>query len=641
MNIIDIPFRSRSLLSDFSCKDGEICFAEGLSVITSSSESASDGTTSAVPPEFELNYKPEIPSPPNIEFSLVRSSLPGWNIIADAYPSKTVSNPNPTMESWTDLAGGLLAEFIEDAKSSNLFVAPFLILAVWKMSDSTLISPTVPVLLIPNSKAPIVAAPSADTDDSELELRIAAAVCSPCIRISLPEELRSMGSKISSLEIMVSKPLDLYDYAKSLVPVRQLSSLSFCHSLDPTSGVAAERRICNETFPLGWQPRGKSTDITGLNTFYTISSIPFSKLVAFEGFSQVSFNTGTPDDIYDRPGYHPSYSGCRISSAVGALNFKGRKLLWGPEITIPPFADISQSSAYSTEDRPPRWIFHPDPDAKEFQYTSQSGKRNSLPLVAHPSLKGAYYFSGLAEEPVAAAVNTIETGSRKVLLTSYIWLSQKREYPVFDDSSLLDAECGAIIALCRAFRSSALAATVYPTIYLFTDSGVYLFKQNGNDIFSEAGLITTYRLKDATALSIQPKGILFLSIDGETVKIEGTSVKTLGSSGVLGSSGEISLAGRADLPAVLVTRPIKINGAGKFKLLRTLRLRGDFKPAECDLSVYGSRDMIHWYPLGHRTAGNTVCCIAGRSRFFRVEIKMRPTENFNLQGLTVSVPSTK
>lgn len=281
MKNYEIPFQSISALSDFSCPDGEI------------------GHTSLV---INDNASQPLP-PPDIEFALVRTTLKGWHIHPDNYPSKTLSASEPSMEYWSLLGAQLLRQFTAEADQQGLFVAPFYVLAAWKSYQGEFLASSEPFLLIPNSDIPLVST-EGDINAAELELRIAAAVCSLYFRLKAPEYLRDWVGKIKSLQILVSSPLHIYNASKAFLPSRRVTTDNFCRSLDIASGEIADRRICTETLSLAWKGiREGSIPGLEINEFYpnesrqyfSVCEIPLSEVDLYDSWKQcaVSQTTGS------------------------------------------------------------------------------------------------------------------------------------------------------------------------------------------------------------------------------------------------------------------------------------------------------------------------------------------------------------
>ena len=256
----DIPFLTRSAASDFSCKDGEI----------------------------QTGFN--IPMVPDISFALVRDTLKGWHLHPDIFPAKTLVASDPSMEYWTNLGAQFLSAFQSEAQQQKLFVAPFLVMAVWKTTDGFYLSPTQPFLMIPNSEVPLVAT-DGDISKSELEFKIAGAVCSLYLKMKAPETLRDWVGKISSLEILVSEPLHNYNALISFLPQRRISGDARCRCLDLDSGIISERRISTDIFALAWKANvygdlpsvdGSLTELRKKLRFHNFTSIPLSEVDLFE-----------------------------------------------------------------------------------------------------------------------------------------------------------------------------------------------------------------------------------------------------------------------------------------------------------------------------------------------------------------------
>lgn len=273
----DIPFRTRSNEGDFNCRDGEILSAKGVSI--QNDGIAIDSAAYNKEGDYDESENHEPPAP-EISFTLVRDILPGWNIHPDVYPSKTVAATDPSMDYWTGMAAQVLALFKNEAEYDSLFVAPFYAMAAWKTPEGHYLSPSVPVLLTPNSEVPVVTA-TGDLGASELQIKIAGAVCSIRIKTVAPEVLRDWVGKISSLEILVSEPLSTYDSFRSFVPQRSGETSAWCECLDLETGEIAKRRICMETLSPLWKAieNKKDPDLNKSSLkFFTYASIPLREV---------------------------------------------------------------------------------------------------------------------------------------------------------------------------------------------------------------------------------------------------------------------------------------------------------------------------------------------------------------------------
>lgn len=637
--ILDIPFLSRSSDSDFCCRDGEIDSFEGCTITDDSFPAASSGDSSSENSglfRYQKNFIPEIPPVPEISFVLKRAHLSGWHVSPDAYPSKTLSSASSPTEDSGNAAREVLSEFNNDAARSNLFTSPFFAIAAWRLANRMLVSPSSPVFLIPNSSSPLVVV-SSSPDSVVTEFKVIASLGKLLWKISLPESLREWAGKIHSLEIMVSAPLPLYDPDKAFIYERRISCDSFSQFLDSSMQKSAETAVCDETFGDAWKPVPVSSadyqEIVSRHSFFTVASLSFEKILTADSFSEVESNHGNLHDVYRSVPYLPSYAMLSLKKSRGAVAYRDKKILWGLEMQSPDFVSFDRATAVRADDTSARWIFHPDPACREYQWRDSSGILRKVPLRPHPYLYGAYYWAGLsAALPAALPADNVVARNEK-FETGKIWFSHTSEPPVFNDAGLQDLHCGEIIAVCRAFRSSGLVATVSPTLYIFTGLGLFLFKESASGIFTDAGLIAGYILNSPESLQILPQGIRFTTVAGECVMVSGTSVKAFSTSSSASSSPEKVILRLTGNQFRFISRPLKLSSAGDFKCVKRVFLRGYFEPSEISVTVSGSRDMRSWIVIGRRSGGATVVMNKFRCRFFRIEVE--GSSSGSLHGLTL------
>lgn len=323
-NFFDIPFRLPSSESDFSCKDGEIVEASNLLV--------GDEDVSGI---LSPDHSSDTPPVPLVDFALVRDILKGWHMMADDFPAKTLNASTPSMEYWNQMAAQLLTQFKTDASRQHLFVAPFYALAAWKMADGRYLSISTPSLLIPNSDVPLVAT-FEEISAMEIEMRIAAAVCSLYFKMKAPEQLRQWVGKILSLEIFVSSPLHNYDTYNSLLPFRRATTLSYCRQLDLSSGDISDVRVCNVTLPQAWRANIKGIGEEDLNdagivsenslyelTFYPFATLPLSRIDIADKWGKAG-QSGIGDHLYS--GIMKGISFKELVSSVQSTNTSSKPI---------------------------------------------------------------------------------------------------------------------------------------------------------------------------------------------------------------------------------------------------------------------------------------------------------------------------
>lgn len=295
-NFFDIPFRSRSLDSDFICRDGEIASLSGVSLYDTSGRRIEATDT----PGAEVSS--QVFPVPEVTFALSRTTLPGWHVHPDVFPAKHVPATDPSMDYWTKMGAQLLALFKSEAENQNLFVAPFFVSAVWKTASGNYAGASEPVVLVPNSEVPLVAV-SGNLSAQELEMRIAGAICRLKMKMRAGEELRDYVGTISSLEIFVSTPLQSYDTFHSFVPQRNVTSRSWCECLNETTLEIERQKICDVTLEMAWRGiqtgmlpdslyPGKADPLLLSEKFYLFASIPLRDVDLLEEWTDLSASYG-------------------------------------------------------------------------------------------------------------------------------------------------------------------------------------------------------------------------------------------------------------------------------------------------------------------------------------------------------------
>lgn len=85
----------------------------------------------------------------------------------------------------------------------------------------------------------------------------------------------------------------------------------------------------------------------------------------------------------------------------------------------------------------------------------------------------------------------------------------------------------------------------------------------------------------------------------------------------------------------VMTRPLKLSGAGQLKRVSRVYLRGSFNPEGLTMKVYGSRDLLKWWCVGSRKGGTVVSLPAASFRFYKIGITGNLGPGETLQGLSV------
>jgi len=677
--VFSVLLRRPTAAGDYSCPDGEIGDINGGLTFAPQSDGAADsGTESDNPaslPEIEKDFTLSLPESPVVEFSLQKSILAGWHSNPDMFPSETVASSGETSRNWGENAMRLLDSFSSDAARQNLFVEPFFAIAALRLADGNHILPSVPVLLTPNSCAPLVAGEE-DLSLTVMKMRIVAAVCALRCRITVPDSLKEWKGKVTHLDIFVSSPVALYPRQGSATGYHQAKTGNFSHCLD-SSGTEGEHLLSDSTWPQAWIPDTPSgyspfKALTATDGFFIISEIEIDHLTTSSEFKEIDFNCGGLTQLESQSPYIPGYAHLQGVKADCRSLFSGRATLCGLTLTVPAIPPLSSMSPRVSgmtgngvveaaaevemlkngriirsmcrkgekieigEGGFPRWLFYPDPDATRMIISTSAGTY-TVRLHRHPSLHGAYYWCGgydrmsLPEMGIGTSGTTLQPGfpesERRDIqsLPGAIWRSAEGCSLFFPDSLFMTPDVGRTIAVCRAFRSSGLVATTSPSAYAFTSQGIFLLKEADNGTFRDAGLMATYILADPSSIRMGGRVLEFISAEGELLRIEGTVVKKAAqmkadTTGATSAGKSVIISGTGDnSPGEFTTRPIKLGDAESLKRIAGVELRGTRLPPDLTLTLHGSIDMNRWEKIA--TGSDAIHGLWGpRLRFLKVTV---------------------
>lgn len=326
---------------------------------------------------------------PEVSFRLERAVLPGWHHHPDILPAMEVASPGDSSESWGARALTLLNDFADAAARNSLFVEPFFAMAALRLYDGSRVSPTSPVLLIPNSSAPAVAG-SPDFDAPDMKMQIAAAVCRLKVTVAKPQ-YSAEWRKVAAIEIFVTPAIHLWFRKEAPVPYHRLAPEVFSLSVD-TSGELREHRVTDSRLPMAWLPQspapGKMLNtLLSATSFNKVCEIRAEKLETMTDDLSLTLNpTFSTLDTYTpvfSNGAVPSLGfGNLCAVSVASMQNGSRQVITAYQ--------AGGSGMQISETSLPRWLFFPDPDAVEMTVTTTEGSY-TFPLSRHPSLWGAYY----------------------------------------------------------------------------------------------------------------------------------------------------------------------------------------------------------------------------------------------------------
>lgn len=319
--IYSIPLRLRSDKSDYSCADGEIAGSLNLQFINGSLTGdlltgGNSGTS---------NSDSELP-PPAMEFALRQGIVPGWHIHPDMLPSRIMDAPSvgkdttPTESDWGLRAMQVIDAFEEDAARHNLFMQPFLVIAAWRLSDGSHVSPTKPMMMIPNSGAPVVER-SADFTVPTMKMSVIEAACSLQWKLKIDGEAIFPKSPIlnanpklpiAGIDIFVSEPISLYDPKEPAKGYHRFECTNFTRSIG-ADGSDGDRLIYGDTIVQGWKAPALEAGYVAykfnrIKTFRKIAGIDVTDFAPSGDFREVMMDDGSLRVLWALDGYAPEFT---------------------------------------------------------------------------------------------------------------------------------------------------------------------------------------------------------------------------------------------------------------------------------------------------------------------------------------------
>ncbi|MDE6533026.1 MAG: hypothetical protein K2M27_05785 [Muribaculaceae bacterium] len=690
--VSSIPFRFRTSLGDYTCKDGEIgSLVNGFCGLPAGEEDDAPSHDDSYGPDGESGpYEHLLPPAPRVEFSLSRGVVDGWHNHPDNYPSARVEAEGTSPSSWGKKGLDVLEAFGRDAGRSNLFVEPFFVMCALRLRDGSHILPSSPVLMVPNSEAPLIVGGS-DLSVAEMDMRIIMAACRLRYRVVASFPLQEWGAVVDGVDFFVSSPIPLFSRDESPLSLHRVTTSVFSHS-SGSSGVICENRLSTESYAQGWQTIGMDDiEMTGAmvsaDCFCLVGSLPLKDLKTMDSFADVPFNRGSLSRLPVLETYHPDFAHHNGVNAASHLNVSGRATLCDLTMTLPEAAPYSTMAAVTsgvvaggTSDVGvevtvvkngdtlrsmrvgwgdvgseldgrclPRWLFYPDPDATSVTMVTGTGTY-VFPMRRHPSLHGSFFWCGGLRGMSPEEMGVRETDTRlgagaapAVVRDSYrmpsaLWRGKKGNGMLLPDSLLMNLDVERVVAVCRAFRASGLVATTSPTLYLFSSEGVFLLKEMDDGSLRDAGLMGAYVLRDASSFRVEGRMVVFVTDTGKTMTIDGTVIRETGG----GESGSVS---DGDVTVVrgdgsgkrveLTTRPLKLGDAETLKRVMSVSLRGVFAGDSISMVISGSRDLHDWQTLASGP-WKSIGGIWGPSvRYVTVKVEVALKEGETLEGVVV------
>lgn len=376
MNDKVIFFKQRSNKGLFSCANGEIesvVNARLIPVTTTANDDLADFDSCVTPPDLinpeeELEQLNHLSSKllPIVEFSLKPDTVAGWHNHPDNYPSMEVDAPkNKDAEGWVARAAYALDKLLTDATREHLFIEPFFALFALRLTDSSHILPSSPVLLIPNATAPTVEG-SDNFDVDSMTMTIPIKACRLRSRLTIPKGLTEWSNhspasnespkvlvdastsdqsldlseqmatsekymqqiRVAAIDIFISFPIPLYHHNEPLLPVH---------------------RALGNTLPQSWLPTVLTDDeftshLLSVSTFRLISTIPLESLNPISPASQSESSSTSYSTLQTESSSTTSTASQSISDeATVSLGF------FDIDFNVPNLPELKTLSAYTPD----------------------------------------------------------------------------------------------------------------------------------------------------------------------------------------------------------------------------------------------------------------------------------------------------
>lgn len=595
------------------------------------------------------------------DFSLRREALVGYSPSGSDFPEFNITVPEEgNFNSLSSAAAGCVEEVYEACDGQGLFSRPFFAICALRLKGGVNAMPTRPSLLIPNAGRVMVRLDEHSTD-SVSALDVMLRVCRLGVRLSLAPDYERWRGIVEGVDIFVSRQAELAA-GGGCGPLRTLPSGCSDFSL---SGVAFGAETETPAVD-GGRPRGfVMTDSGGdsgnrllevAGEYFHIMHIPFDSIAEWSEYKAIMPPSGI-GAVYMRPAYVPDYRCHYRLMPGGCATFLSRLTAWGGERSL--FRAVADCRL------PPRFLFHPDPDAV-FADVRLDGKVCHAAVSPRSLLGGSCSFAGYAELPLndgsCGDDTSVSAGSEvSSALAGNPW--------VFVSGDVCTVDAGEVRSLRRGFRTSTSVEYGGGFLHAFTSGGVYLMGARKTGAYRLLGLSSSVAVAGHTATAELETGVAFAGecgvyvISGGTVKdvsaglsacvggdaamrtfLKGCRMRYMPATRMLmicgGASsccvlslrsGEwcaVSGGARTQLPGSPVTsvpmanrfvsRPMKFGSPEKRKRMLSAALRGIDSGRGMTMCLEGSDNLCDWHLLS-RSESDTVSGLGGSGwRFFRV-----------------------
>lgn len=267
---------------------------------------------------------------------------------------------------------GALNKFLVEASSVNRFVQPLMLRWALRLFDGSYVHHSAPVLMVPNSAAPVIMYGEPSTADGaiSLPLTIIGRECSLMFRLSGLSQLLKWKDIVRSVDVFVSAPVYTYDQSGSIGSFHRNTD----YDIFSVSGVPVEINGSSSGESSGHSPRTRSVetalkdgtlysfpdgnteqyltlsgqhfinpsrfsrqhiekDICDVSDFYLVSSVPLfgdGELSGdMEGFAYLELDDSSLTNLVTRPRLDDDYRSHETTYFTHAFVYNSRTVLSG------------------------------------------------------------------------------------------------------------------------------------------------------------------------------------------------------------------------------------------------------------------------------------------------------------------------
>jgi hypothetical protein len=500
------------------------------------------------------------------------TDLQNWSVATDKFEMTTSLQTSVSNAIW----GHLLDFVAEQCTEKNRFYQPFFIRYAFRLYDGSYIKHSAPILMIPCSGVPPVISTWAEYSKGVLTFKSNfkyMPVCKLWFKTAGIDatKLTQWKDVITHVAIFISAPIYTFNEAKNFDKnanyLRNAGYSGFTHSApsDDITQDNVERVIQGDpsSAPKFWNYPAYSDEdyrdkLTANSSFYKVKELEIEDVISgkwsddFQELempesiqSSLTTRETLPDDyqtnnnvagnsLYafnsrlnmsnivmtlfegyklDRMAQYTYYSGA--PGAMIALTTSVKKNAKEYEVQTSNSGDANPFLEYF-----PRYLYYPDAGASKIviDFVGATTKRMTIPLKAHPTLNGAYYFRGMevdAEAPTIEEVTAkMDVTAEPVLYPNKVYTSEADNPFDFLATGINTVGTGSIIGIRAAVRALSQGQFGQHPLYAFSTDGIWALAVTDTGTYSTKQPVTRDVCIDEKSITQIDSSVLFATARG-------------------------------------------------------------------------------------------------------------------------------